>query len=80
MPETPGAPPTPPLGPLVVGIGLLVVVVGLLIWSGALSWFGRLPGDIRYESGSTRVYVPLASMLVASIALSLIAAVVRRFF
>jgi hypothetical protein len=80
MPENPGAPPTPPLGPVVVGVGLLVVVIGLLIWSGALSWFGRLPGDIRYESGSTRVYVPLASMLVVSLVLSLIGALIRRFF
>lgn len=80
MPGSPGAPPTPPLGPIVIGLGLLVVVVGVLIWSGALSWFGRLPGDIRYESGSTRVYVPLVSMLAASVALSLIVALVRRFF
>jgi hypothetical protein len=80
MPENPGTPPTPPLGPLVVGVGLLVVVIGLLIWSGALSWFGRLPGDIRYENGSTRVYVPLASMLIASLVLSLIGALVKRFF
>jgi hypothetical protein len=80
MPETPGPPSTPPWGPLVVGLGLVVVVVGLLIWSGALSWFGRLPGDIRHESGSTRVYVPLASMLVVSLGLSLIVALVRRLF
>jgi hypothetical protein len=77
MPE---APSTPPLGLLVVGLGVAVVVIGLLIWSGALGWFGRLPGDIRYESGSTRVYVPLVSMLVVSAGLSLVVAVVRRFF
>ena len=33
------------LGPLLVGIGALLVVLGVLVWSGALSWFGRLPGD-----------------------------------
>jgi hypothetical protein len=80
MPENPGAPSGPPLGPLVVGLGLLVVVLGLLIWTGALSWFGRLPGDIRYESGSTRVYIPLVSMVVVSLGLSLLIAIVRRFF
>jgi hypothetical protein len=77
MPE---APSTPPVGLLVVGLGVAVVVIGLLIWSGALGWFGRLPGDIRYESGTTRVYVPLVSMLVVSAGLSLVVAVVRRFF
>jgi hypothetical protein len=76
----PDAPPTPPLGPLIIGVGVAIVLVGVLVWTGALNWFGRLPGDIRYESGSTRIYVPLASTLAISVVLSLIAAVVRRFF
>jgi hypothetical protein len=36
-----------------------LVVRWLLIYSGALSWFGRLPGDIRYEGEHTRFYFPL---------------------
>ncbi len=28
---------------------VLLLLVGFLIFSGKLSWFGRLPGDIRYE-------------------------------
>ncbi len=78
--QSPDPPATPPLGPIVVGIGVAVILLGLAIWSGALNWFGRLPGDIRYESGSTRVYFPLASMLLVSVALSVIAAVIRRWF
>ena len=54
--------------------------VGLMVWSGALSWFGRLPGDIRIERESVRVYVPIVSMLLVSAALSLLAYLVRRFF
>ena len=69
----------PSLGPIVVGVGLLVVVVGVLVWTGALSWFGRLPGDVRVEREHVRVYVPLVSMLVVSVALSAVAWVVRRF-
>jgi Protein of unknown function (DUF2905) len=65
---------------LVVIAGVFVIVVGLLIYSGALSWFGRLPGDIRYESGSVRVYIPLVSMLLVSIALTLLFSLLRRFF
>ena len=67
-------------GWLVVIAGICVVVVGLLIMSGALSWFGRLPGDIRYEGARTRVYIPLTSMLLLSLALSLLAYLLRRFF
>lgn len=66
-------------GPLLVGLGITLIVVGLLVWSGGLSWFGRLPGDIRVERDSVRVYVPLVSMLVVSVVLSLVMYVIRRF-
>ena len=68
------------VGLLVVAAGVFVVVIGLLIYSGALSWFGRLPGDIRYESGSVRVYVPLVSMLLVSLVLTVLFSLLRRFF
>ncbi|GFG76275.1 hypothetical protein MBOT_36400 [Mycobacterium botniense] len=50
--------------------GVVIVVVGVLVWAGGLSWFGRLPGDIRIERENLRVYIPLVSMLVLSVALS----------
>ncbi|NPD27238.1 DUF2905 domain-containing protein [Corallococcus exiguus] len=67
-------------GLMLVAAGLGLAVVGLLVWAGAFSWFGQLPGDIRVESGNTRVYAPLASMFLISVLLSLGAWVVRRFF
>ena len=66
-------------GPLLVALGVVLVVVGLLVWAGAFRWFGRLPGDIRVERENVRVYVPITSMLLLSIVLSVVAAVVRRF-
>lgn len=63
---------------LIIGLGLLLVVVGLIALAGGLSWFGRLPGDIRYESNGTRVYVPITSMILISILLSVLFAIVRR--
>lgn len=68
------------MGLLVIVGGIIVIVVGLLIYSGGLSWFGRLPGDICYESGGTRVYIPLVSMLLISVALTLIFNLLRSFF
>lgn len=67
-------------GLFVVIAGVGVILIGLLIYSGALSWFGKLPGDIRYESDRVRVYVPIVSMLIASIVLSLLFYLLRRFF
>jgi len=68
------------VGLLVVVGGVFVILIGLLIYSGGLGWFGRLPGDIRYESGNVRVYVPIVSMLLISLALTLIFNLLRRFF
>ncbi|HEY1416493.1 MAG TPA: DUF2905 domain-containing protein [Myxococcaceae bacterium] len=65
-------------GLLLVVLGLGLVVAGLLVWSGALSWFGRLPGDIRWEGERGRVYVPIVSMLLVSIVLSVLAWVLNR--
>ena len=67
------------VGWIVIIAGICAVLIGLLILSGALSWFGRLPGDIRIETERTRVYIPITSMLLVSIVISLIAYLVRRF-
>jgi hypothetical protein len=56
----------------------LVVLVGGLAWLGWLSWFGRLPGDIRIERGGTRIYVPIVSMLLVSVVLSVLLTLLRR--
>ena len=68
------------LGPVLVAAGLLLVVVGLLAWSGGLGWFGRLPGDVRIERGNVRIYAPIASMLLVSLALTAVLWIVRRLF
>ena len=65
-------------GLLIVVGGLVLVVIGLLVWSGALSWFGRLPGDIRIERPNTRVYVPITSMVLLSVVISILLAIIRR--
>ena len=67
-------------GPLLVALGIGLVILGLLVWSGALGWFGRLPGDIRIERDSVRVYIPLVSMLIVSVALSTLLYLIRRLF
>lgn len=64
---------------LVVG-GISLILVGLLAYSGGLNWFGKLPGDIRYESERVHFYAPIVSMLLVSLALSLIFYLLRRFF
>jgi hypothetical protein len=70
---------TPSAGPLIVAAGVTLVLIGLLVWSGGLSWFGRLPGDIRIEKESVHIYIPLVSMFLVSVVLSLILNLLNRF-
>ena len=67
------------LGWVLIAVGAIALVVGFLITRGWLGWFGRLPGDIRIVSGSTRVYIPITSMILVSLALTLVVNLVRRF-
>ena len=66
----------PGLTLIIMGMGL--VVAGLLLWTGGLSWFGRLPGDVRWETERARFYMPIASMIVVSLALSVLAWIFRQ--
>lgn len=66
------------LGSILILIGVMAVVVGLLLASGLLNWFGRLPGDIRFSAGNTRIFIPITSMLLVSVAATLMVNLVRR--
>jgi hypothetical protein len=68
------------LGPLIIGVGVVLTLVGVAVYYGGFSWFGRLPGDIRYEGNNTRVFIPITSMLLASVILTLLANLARRWF
>jgi len=64
---------------LILG-GILLVVLGVLANSGWLSWVGRLPGDIRIERDNVRFYFPIVSMVVISVAASLVFYFFGRFW
>jgi NAD/NADP transhydrogenase beta subunit len=67
-------------GPMLIALGVGLILIGLLFWSGSMSWFGRLPGDIRIERETVRIYVPIVSMLLVSVVVSLVLYLVRRFY
>lgn len=68
------------LGVVLIVAGLAIVGLGVLVWAGAFGWFGRLPGDIRVEGERSRVFVPITSMIVASIVLTVVLNLVLRFW
>ena len=68
------------MGKWIIYLGLALVVIGAIIqyapW--AVNWFGKLPGDIRIETGRTRVFIPLTSMIVVSLVLTVVFNLFRR--
>ena len=68
------------LGRWLVIAGVLLIALGLLLQTGAMSWVGRLPGDVRIERPGFSFYFPVTSMLVVSAVISAAVYLVRRFF
>ena len=60
------------MGNTIIYIGIAVIMVGIAYKFGLLGWFGNLPGDIKYQSENTSVFIPLTSMILISIVGSLI--------
>jgi len=69
-----------PIANLLIGAGILLVLVGLVAKSGLLGWFGHLPGDIQIRRENFQFYLPITSMILVSVALSVILSLLRRLF
>lgn len=69
-----------PAGKLILILGLFIAAIGAaLTWAPwLLSWFGRLPGDVRIQREGGSFYFPVASMIVVSIALSVLLNLIFR--
>ena len=63
---------SPELGRILLVIGLVLVVIGGLAALGVRLPFGRLPGDIAIEGERGGIYVPIASMIVISVILTVL--------
>lgn len=66
-------------GKAIIVVGIFVIVAGIIVWfcGDKLRWFGRLPGDIRVEKEDFRFYMPVTTMILASILLSAILWLIR---
>lgn len=70
------------LGRALLGLGILLAITGgvLLLFSRLpfLSNLGHLPGDIRIEGQGFSCFIPLASMLLISVVLTILLNVILR--
>jgi hypothetical protein len=68
-------------GKYIILLGGLIIVVGVIVYflGDKLHWMGRLPGDIRVERDNFRFYFPITTMILASLLLTLILNLIKRF-
>jgi len=68
------------VGRWLIAAGLAIAAIGLALQfaPGMLNWFGRLPGDIRIENEHSKVFIPITSMVLISIVLTLLMNLLRR--
>jgi hypothetical protein len=68
------------LGKVLVALGVLLVVVGGLVWllGKAGLPLGRLPGDIHIQRDGASCYFPIVTMIVLSVLLTILLNIVIR--
>ena len=63
---------SPEVGRILLVVGLLIAGVGLVAVLGVRIPFGNLPGDIRIGGEGGVLFIPLATMIVLSIVLTVV--------
>ena len=60
--------------------GAALIVIGLLLHflPNLFHWFGRLPGDINSESENGRLFIPITSMIIVSVVLTVLINIFKR--
>ncbi|MDD4178911.1 MAG: DUF2905 domain-containing protein [Candidatus Margulisbacteria bacterium] len=61
------------LGRTLIYIGIVLVLVGGFFFLVAkVPWFGKLPGDFTYQREGLTIYIPLVTMILLSLILTLL--------
>ena len=65
---------------IIIGSLILLAGIGIYFFHEKLHWLGRLPGDIRIEKENFRFYFPITTMIIVSIALTILINIFRKLF
>ena len=69
------------LGRLLITLGLALLAVGVvLVLAPKIPLLGRLPGDLLFRKGGVTIFVPLVTMLLVSLALTVLVNLFARLF
>ena len=63
---------------IILGALLLLLGAALHFAPWLLSWFGKMPGDIRIRTESISLFIPITSMILVSLVLTLLLNLLNR--
>lgn len=67
------------VGKMLILLGVVMIVVGgLFMLGGKISWLGKLPGDIYIQKKNFSFFFPITTSILISIAVSLILIFLRH--
>jgi len=68
------------VGRTLIIIGIILIIAGLIVYfaGNRLGWLGHLPGDIRIVKENVRIYIPVTTMILISVVLSLLIWLIRK--
>ncbi len=68
------------IGKILIFTGIILVIAGLIIYFAGdkFSWLGHLPGDIRIVKENVKIYIPITTMILVSIVLSVVLYIISR--
>ena len=69
------------LGRWLIVAGIVLLGIGVIFLAlGRVPWLGRLPGDILIERENLRIFIPLGTMILLSLILTLVLNIIARFW
>lgn len=61
-------------GKILILAGIFILLIGVLIYffHDKLNWIGNLPGDIKIERPDFKLYIPITTMILLSIVITIL--------
>jgi len=68
-----------PLGRMLLYIGVILVLIGgFFVLASRVPWFGRLPGDFVFRREGLAIFIPITTMLIVSLILTILLNIVWK--
>lgn len=68
-----------PVARLLIFLGIVIILIGtFLLFVGKIPWLGKLPGDIIIQRPGFSLYIPITTMILISVILTIVLNLIFR--